>query len=399
MGRRTFGTIWRRGKSYYIRYLVDGVRVKKAVGPSRKDAADALKAIASDLARERYLGVRPIAEATLGEVWRLVEPGRRARLAERWFGYHARHVKAAIDFFGEKAVKDLRREDVEDFVAHLRGKGCGASTVVRYLSSLRPVLAEAVDRGFSRQNPVALVKRPRVEIHEVPFVGESDIDRILAAAPADLRPLIAILADTGLRRGELFDLGWRDVDLGRRRVLVQRSKTGRGREVPLTARAVEAFSALRERRGPIPLRGEDPVLGDLLAPKRRRKIRVHAADADRRRAEQRLTIRFRRLAASLGMAGVTVHTLRHSCASRMVVAGVPLSFVARVTGHSTLTCAARYGRHAPTDAGQIAIRALEAAGANGAADARADVKAAARPGEHVQASSGDAPPASAAGSA
>lgn len=45
----------------------------------------------------------------------------------------------------------------------------------------------------------------------------------------------------------------------------------------------------------------------------------------------------------------------------MVAAGVPLSFVARVTGHSTLSCAARYGKHAPTDAGRIAIRALEAA--------------------------------------
>lgn len=375
MGRRTFGTIWRRGKTYYVRYIVDGVRVKKAVGPSRKDAADALKAIASDLARERYLGVRPIAEATLAEVWKVVEPGRRARLAPRWFGYHARHVKAAIDFFGEKPVKDLRREDVEDFVADLRGRGCGAATVVRYLASLRPVLAEAVDRGFSRENPVALVKRPRVEVHEVPFVGEADIDRILAGAPADLRPLIAILADTGLRRGELFDLGWRDVDLGRRRVLVQRSKTGRGREVPLTARAVEAFGALREGRGPIPLRGEDPVLGGLLAPKRRRKVRVQAPDAERRRAEQRLTIRFRRLTVSLGMAGVSIHTLRHSCASRMVVAGVPLSFVAKVTGHSTLTCAARYGRHAPTDAGQIAIRALEAAGARAGAEAAAPVPA------------------------
>jgi hypothetical protein len=50
----------------------------------------------------------------------------------------------------------------------------------------------------------------------------------------------------------------------------------------------------------------------------------------------------------------------------MVAAGVPLSIDARVTGHSTLSCAARYGKHAPTDAGRIAIRALEAAGARDA---------------------------------
>ncbi len=74
-----------------------------------------------------------------------------------------------------------------------------------------------------------------------------------------------------------------------------------------------------------------------------------------------MTTRFRRLTKSLGMTGVSLHTLRHLCASRMVAAGVPLSFVPRVTGHSTLSCAARYGKHAPTGAGRIAIRALEAA--------------------------------------
>jgi hypothetical protein len=48
----------------------------------------------------------------------------------------------------------------------------------------------------------------------------------------------------------------------------------------------------------------------------------------------------------------------------MVMAGVPLSAVARVAGHSTLRCAALYGRHAPVDAARMAIRVLEEAGVN-----------------------------------
>ena len=170
---------------------------------------------------------------------------------------------------------------------------------------------------------------------------------------------------TGLRRGELLDLEWRDVDFARGTVLVRRSKTGRGREVPLTARARGVFEEMHASRGAIPLRGEDPVFAGLLALKRLAHTREgHVPGTDRDRLEARLTTRFRRLTKSLGMTGVSVHTLRHSCASRMVAAGVPLSFVARVTGHSTLSCAARYGKHAPTDAGRIAIRALEAATAD-----------------------------------
>ena len=101
---------------------------------------------------------------------------------------------------------------------------------------------------------------------------------------------------------------------------------------------------------------------DLLERKRRPHTRKgHTLGTERDRREVHFSTRFGRLAKSLGMTGVSVHTLRHSCASRMVATGVPLSFVARVTGHSTLSCAARYGKHAPTDARRIAIRALEAA--------------------------------------
>jgi integrase len=159
------------------------------------------------------------------------------------------------------------------------------------------------------------------------------------------------------------------VDTTRGTVLVRHSKTGRGREVPLTSRARGVFEDLRATRGAIPLRGEDPVFAGLLALKRIAHTREgHVPGSDRDRLEARLTTRFRRLTKSLGMTGVSVHTLRHSCASRMVAAGVPLSFVARVTGHSTLSCAARYGKHAPTDAGRIAIRALEAATVGQGAD-------------------------------
>ncbi len=317
-----------------------------------------------------------MASATLAEVWKAVETARRGQLHPRWFRYHRRQIEVAAAFFGERPVKDLAPHDVEDFMAHLKDRGCKPATARRYLASLSPVLEEAVKRGFARENVAVRVKRPRLVDPEIPFLGEPEIRRLVAAAPKDLKPFILVLADTGLRRGELLDLEWRDVDVARGTVLVRHSKTGRGREVPLTARARGVFEELRGNRGPIPLRGEDPVFADLLVVKRRPHTREgHVPGSDRDRLEARLTTRFRRLTKALGMTGVSVHTLRHSCASRMVAAGVPLSFVARVTGHSTLSCAARYGKHAPTDAGRIAIRALEAATAGQGADGGAGVAA------------------------
>jgi integrase len=133
----------------------------------------------------------------------------------------------------------------------------------------------------------------------------------------------------------------------------------------ITSRARAAFEELLASRGALPLRGEDLVFAPLLD-RQRPPVRKMAPDSEftpRRRAENRLTHQFARVVEGLGMTGVSLHSLRHSCASRMVMAGVPLSAVARVTGHSTLRCAALYGKHAPQDAAKLAIRALEAAAA------------------------------------
>jgi len=368
-GRRSFGQVYRKGSAWYIRTRNHGVTKIQKVGPDKAVAEDLLADLRSKRAREEALGIRFVASASLAEVWKAVEAARRGHLAPRWFRFHRRQIEVAAAFFGERPVKDLAPHDIEDFMAHLKDRGCKPATARRYLASLSPVLEEAVKRGFARENVAVRVKRPRLVEPEIPFLGEPEIRRLVAAAPRDLKPFILVLADTGLRRGELLDLEWRDVDVTRGTVLVRHSKTGRGREVPLTSRAQGVFEDLRGNRGPIPLRGEDPVFAGLLERKRVPHTREgHVPGSDRDRLEARLTTRFRRLTKSLGMTGVSVHTLRHSCASRMVAAGVPLSFVARVTGHSTLSCAARYGKHAPTDAGRIAIRALEAATAGQGAE-------------------------------
>jgi len=365
MARSRFGRVILRGRTFYVRYRVNGTEVLKAAGPTRKLAENLLADIQAKIAKEETLGVRTVARASLKETWDAVKASRKARLTTRGFQVQRDHIQAAIDHFGTLPVRDLRARHVEEWLTALAGQGRKGTTLNRYLTSLSSVLTEAVERGLAKENVARRVKKHRVEVREVPYLGEADIRRILAAAPRDLRPLLAILADTGLRRGELLSLEWRDVDLDRGTVLVRHSKTGRGREVPLTARARGAFEHLDAGQGAVPLRGKDLVLAreyKLQRPPVRKKA-WGSEFTPRRRVENRLTTQFRRVVRGLGVEGVSLHTLRHSCASRMVMAGVPLSAVARVTGHSTLRCAALYGRHAPVDAAKMAILALEEAGA------------------------------------
>jgi integrase len=361
--RRQFGRVFKKRGNWAIRYRHDGHEVQKTIGPDRKTAVQALAAVETALAREEHLGIRSVAKATFAEVWQKVKAARASRLCPRAFDGEADSIARACAFFGTRSVSELRPDDIEDFLTSLSAKGLKAGTVNRYHNSLSSVLTEATSRGFARENVAARVKRRREELKEVPYIGDADIEKLIATAPPGLRPLIAILADTALRRGELLNLAWRDVDLGRGTALVRRGKNGKGREVPLTRRAAAAFALLRSERGVIPLVGDDLVFAPLLA-LQRPPVRKKGPDSKfnpRVRAENRLSAQFRRVAKKAGFPSLSLHGLRHSCASRMVAKGVPLSFVAKVTGHSTLTCAARYGRHAPEDAARHAIRLLEGA--------------------------------------
>jgi len=65
------------------------------------------------------------------------------------------------------------------------------------------------------------------------FLGQNEIDRLLKKASDDLRPILVMALHTGMRRGEIFNLQWRDVDLANRVITVRESKSGKKRTIPI----------------------------------------------------------------------------------------------------------------------------------------------------------------------
>jgi integrase len=156
-----------------------------------------------------------------------------------------------------------------------------------------------------------------------PHLTRDEVDRLLAVArPGGLAALTVTLAVfSGLRAGELCRLRWSDVDMHRRVLVVRsslasRTKTGRSRVVTMPRELATALSAARRD-------ASDFVLGP-------RQITVRA-----------MLKRVTRLGA---IAGVTVTTLllRHTRASWLAAAGVPLLRIAKQLGHSPEVCARFY---------------------------------------------------------
>ena len=77
--------------------------------------------------------------------------------------------------------------------------------------------------------------------------GESLVSALATTSVWYLRPLITLAIETGMRRGELLSIRWKDVDLTTPTIRILRTKNGHPRTIPLTPKAVEILSSLERK--------------------------------------------------------------------------------------------------------------------------------------------------------
>lgn len=242
-----------------------------------------------------------------------------------------RHLRILRDHFGRKKLRDIRYGDIEKFkvdrlaIPTRRGGERSIADVNRTLAVMRHILTIAFREGFIPRNPFSMGK-PLIdtasEVKRERVITPEEEERLLNAATgprAHIKPIIIAALDTGLRRGELFKLTWADVDLPRRRITVRalNSKTLRARQVPITERLAAEFERLSS--------------SSLVTP----ETRVFGI-------ENNISKAWYSVRREAGLAGLRLHDLRHTAATRLVQQGLPIAELARILGHSTPVMSYRY---------------------------------------------------------
>jgi integrase len=183
----------------------------------------------------------------------------------------------------------------------------------------------------------------------VDYLRLPEVGALLAAA-RDVRDraLLHVACSTGMRAGEIIALKWGDIDGTGSTVRVSRSRTrgvtkstksGRHRSIPLTGDLLRDLRALREADG-------DRADDDLVFHRGGEPVRIG----------QLHEALWRTLKAA-GLRKVRFHDLRHSFASNLVSAGVPIVQVQHWLGHSSVSTTEIYAHLAP-NVGQRQIEAL-----------------------------------------
>ncbi len=128
-------------------------------------------------------------------------------------------------------------ESDEDITEHTR-KGARAHTVNFEISALKTVFNPAIKWGYLIENPTKGVQKPKVkDAKPTRFLSKAERQKQLDACPPDLHPMYLTFLNTGMRKAELENLEWDDIDLDRRKIRTRRKdfwqpKTGE-REIPI----------------------------------------------------------------------------------------------------------------------------------------------------------------------
>jgi len=159
----------------------------------------------------------------------------------------------------------------------------------------------------------------------VRFLDDRELARLLEALreePKWMHAIVLLALSTGMRQSEILGLRRRDIDIGRRRVVLHVTKNGERRGVPLTT---DAATALAELMGSGEAGGAGVDEGEPVFPPYHR-----VRDAWYRVIKRAKVSEFR------------FHDLRHTAASYLAMTGATPSEIAGVLGHKTLTMVKRY---------------------------------------------------------
>ena len=171
--------------------------------------------------------------------------------------------KHLLPRFGDKALSEITRQEIQMYVAHLTHEGYAPKSIDHVHDVLSAVLRTAVKWGHLQDNPARGVDLPTLKTVRpkwalTPQQAAALLDRL----PPLGRAMVGLAILSGLRRGELFALRWKDIDECARVLTVREAvydgtfstpKTEAGqRQIPLSAAALGFIGEWRERAGRTP---------------------------------------------------------------------------------------------------------------------------------------------------
>jgi len=312
--------VYLKNNNWFIDYrLPNGKRRREKIGTSKTLAETVLNKRKVEIAEGKFLDIKREKMVKfvnfVDEFYELhcvpnhSNPGKSART----------NLKQLKSFFGGKYLHEIDTMMVEQFKRQ-RMQEVKPASVNRALSLLKCLFYRAIDWDkFEGKNPVKKVKLLNEGNGRLRYLEQEEIARLISNCEGNLKSIVILAVNTGMRRGEIFDLKWHDIDFRRSIIHLYKTKNKEKREVFLNEDVKNTLIAIRKNpKSPFVFcyKNGQPV----------RDIRKPWVKALKKS----------------NIKDFVFHSLRHTFCSQLVMAGVDINTVKELAGHKTLQMTLRY---------------------------------------------------------
>lgn len=219
-------------------------------------------------------------------------------------------LRVLQDHVGDMTLKAITTKTLDDFHVAILKRGAAVSTLNTYIRRIRAAFNKAIEWEYLKKNPYHKPGRGRVEFREerkLPrFLQGDEFKKLFAAIDdAGFRQMIYFYILTGCRRSEIVRLKWQDVK--DTYIVITKTKTHNDRVVPISSPLAWVISQMEKGKGYVFPRWRTP-------------------DA--------VTRKFHGYVTETKIPHIRLHDLRHTTASMLAMAGIPLKTIGDILGHT-----------------------------------------------------------------
>lgn len=303
--------IYRRNRTFWIAYYMDGRLVRQSLKVEDKKLAQHLKRKKEiELAEGRAFLVKDMAWDTFFTEY---SNHYKATRAPKTYDQMYYLVKPFVQWAKPKKLKSVDLGLLRKYISHLIGSGKSPATVNHFIKVMKTMLGYAVDHRYIHENPTKRLKRMKLTVNPPRFLSRDEAQRLLDVAKGrPVYPMLATAIYTGVRPAELINLEWQDFDFRKGTLTVRnkesfKTKSRKFRAVPLPRDLVRILQPHRKDKG-------------LCFGKYKKAPRI-ALDTVVRKAK---------------LKDVTWHDMRHTYASHLAMSGVDIPTISQLLGHQDI---------------------------------------------------------------
>ena len=317
--------LYKRGNVYWFDFRINGTRYRESTGKTkRRDAEEVLHDKREKTKGGECLGTKTIRDCTVAVL--AAEYSKWVKFQKSYISSKRFFVKHIVETFGNLRVRDLNARIVEQWQT-MRLEHSKPATVNRITSCLRHMITqgqkwEMVDEETAKY--IKSVKLLKEDNKRLRFLTLEECQRLIACCQEHLKPIVTVALHTGMRRGEILGLKWEQVDLRHSFILLDTSKNGERREIPINTTLEYLFKEM---------------------PHSVESVFVFAGKKGKPLTDIKKS--FHVTLKNAGILDFRFHDLRHTFASHLVMAGVDLTSVKELLGHKDIKMTLRYSHLAP----------------------------------------------------